>query len=108
MASYTLNEDGGKGVLVLAGDLGIQEAAALHTALKDAVEKCEALDFDLTAVEGGDLTTLQLLTAAEKVMAAKGSSIGLSGSVPQNVLELADAAGFRHEGAGQRFWTREA
>ncbi len=108
MASYQLKGDGDKGVLVLAGDFGIQEAGTLHGALKEAVDKYGAFDLDLSAVEGGDLTMLQLLCAAEKAMAAKGASIGVAGAVPLVILELAETAGFRHEGAGQRFWTREA
>jgi len=108
MASYELKGDGDKGVLVLTGDFGVQDAGVLHGALKEAVDKYEAFDFDLSAVQGGDLTMLQLLCSAEKAMAAKGASIGVVGSVPLAVLELAEIAGFRHEGAGQRFWTREA
>ena len=108
MASYELKGDGGKGVLALSGDLGIQNAGVLLGALKEAVDKYEAFDLDMSAVEGGDLTTLQLLRSAEKSMIAKGSSIGLVGSAPKAILELADLAGFRHEGEGQCFWTREA
>ncbi|WP_305046366.1 STAS domain-containing protein [Geoalkalibacter sp.] len=87
-----------QGCLRLAGDLTVAEAAELRLALMAALEACEVLEIDASAVGEVDVAGLQALCAVHRGGVARQRQVrvkGLDAGPWPQVLRL---AGFqRHE-----------
>lgn len=69
----------------LNGDVAIGAARELKGALIEALAFCRELKIDLTGVTALDMTTLQLLWAAQDAAAKAGIRVILTGPVPEGV-----------------------
>lgn len=61
----------GSATVTLRGRLGIENAADLYGAVCQAFEAAERIELDAAALEGVDMTTLQVLCSACKTAAAR-------------------------------------
>lgn len=81
--------------LRLAGALEIDSAAELQAHLIEALSPGEPIQIVMDAVTAVDITGLQLLTAAEKAVQARGLAWTRSGEVPECLRRTAEAAGWK-------------
>lgn len=82
------------GVLRLEGEVDIADARRLQEILLEAVGEGEAARISLEMATGLDVTSIQLLWAAEREARASGRVLALEGRVPQALRATLDAAGF--------------
>lgn len=106
MSEYRLEEKGDKGVMVLSGELGIEDAANLKQAFMEALEKHSELSVDLTGVESCHISVLQLLIAVQASMKARGAELGQEGEIPEPVLDISKEAGLMIGMQDACFWRR--
>ncbi|MCK9240085.1 STAS domain-containing protein [Desulfocurvus sp.] len=106
MASFKLDGTGTSGTLAFAGQCTIEHAEAMKKALTEALERFEELDLDMSAVEGADLSFLQLVVAAQVEMGKRGRSLSASRGTPPVVADLADQAGMSLGSYEQCFWKK--
>jgi anti-anti-sigma regulatory factor len=78
----------------LDGDLDITGAAELKQALLDAVASGRKNCISLASATGLDITTLQLLWAAEREATVTGAVLVLEGPVPEGLRATLREAGF--------------
>jgi anti-anti-sigma regulatory factor len=72
----------------LDGDVGISAALELKSALTEVLAVGQNLTVELAGVTTLDITTLQLLRAAQRAAANAGTAMLLSGPIPE-AMELA-------------------
>ncbi len=84
---------GGKGVLVLDGEVTIERGADLREALLDMLNNFEAVRIDMTGVTAADLTLVQLLHSAAVTARARGVDLAATGVVSEAVAEAARRTG---------------
>ncbi|MBF0179004.1 MAG: STAS domain-containing protein [Magnetococcales bacterium] len=109
MFHHSLDDASGTAHLSVTGDLTIRNAAAFKDALSQAMDpKAQTLALDLNEVERVDLTTLQLLCAAHRLLQRQGKNLIIAGTLPATLRESVQMAGFsacggEHENSG--LWT---
>ena len=86
-----------KGILTLKGELTIETAAELKTALQDAVNRCNAIEVAFKDVTAADLTCLQLLCSAHKSANKLKKSLTLHPEIPGNFRKTVFSLGFRRQ-----------
>jgi anti-anti-sigma regulatory factor len=106
MSKYRLDVNGDKGVMVLSGELGIEDAANLKQAFSEALEKHSELSVDLTGVESCHISVLQILIAVHAGMKARGAELGQEGEIPEPVVETSKEAGLLIGMQDACFWRR--
>ncbi|MDD4951637.1 MAG: STAS domain-containing protein [Desulfovibrionaceae bacterium] len=99
-------DEGDKGVLVLAGSFGVEQAAALKEALLELASGHRETAVDLSGVQEADLTLLQLLCATQKTLSQTGRSLACASEVPAILLDIARRAGMAQDGEPM-FWKRK-
>jgi anti-anti-sigma regulatory factor len=91
--------EGPAGVLHLNGDLTINRADELRGALMGALETVEHLVINFEAVGDVDLTCLQLLCSAHRMLTLREKGLTLAGTGRESMLRAAENAGFmKHRG----------
>ncbi len=85
--------EGGKGVLVLSGEVTIERGADLREALLDVLDHFAAVRIDMTGVTAADLTLVQLLQSAAVTARARGVDLAATGPVAEAVAEAARRTG---------------
>ncbi|MBF0142432.1 MAG: STAS domain-containing protein [Magnetococcales bacterium] len=93
MIDFKLDGSGSRGTLVFSGDLTIQVANALKSALVDATGRVDHLVLDLSGVGRVDLTALQLLCVTHRKFLKSGKQVTLSGAVAETFKVAVDATG---------------
>ncbi len=89
MNAETARQDGARPFrpLCIEGELTIYRAAELKQALLEALQQCEELDIDLSAVSEIDTAGIQLLIAAKKAAQAAGKALRLN-ALSDAVIEV--------------------
>ncbi len=67
--------------LVLGGDLGVSDAAALHTAAREALDAGDVV-VDLAAVGTLDISATQILLALRRALAERTARLIVTGASP--------------------------
>jgi anti-anti-sigma regulatory factor len=73
-------EDGAAHSIRLEGSLGLRDAKRVHELLKNAVGGFRAVEIDVSAVEGIDISIIQLIASARKSAEQRQRMVTLSGS----------------------------
>ena len=81
--------------VLLSGDVGIGAARELRGALIEALTSGRGLRIDLSGVTSLDVTTLQLLWAAERAAAKDGTKLLLNRPIPKGVEQAMNLAGLK-------------
>jgi len=111
--NHRLDVSGDIPTLILQGDCTLANIAALKATLIDTLAACQAhetLGLDLGGVRRLDAAFLQLLCSAHRTAGAEGKGLSLLGERSEQVLQVAEAAGFTrrarcpHAVAGPCFW----
>ena len=88
--------------LTVTGSLTIEYAADMREALLGAFAKGNLVTVDLSALEGIDLSGLQLLCAAHRTTFGQEKQLKVIGSVQPVVRKAAEISGYyRHVGCSQ-------
>jgi anti-anti-sigma factor len=85
--------EGPGSVVRLNGDVGICAARELKAALVEALAFSGVLKIDLAGVTAMDITTLQLLWAAQHAAAKAGTQVILARPMPEAVKQAMELAG---------------
>ncbi len=95
---FKVDDASKRGVLTLAGDLNIQEAARLKEHFVEALERVDHCVLNLDKVISVDITGIQLLYSACKTAAASNKQLTLEGECPAVFRKAVAAAGYaEHE-----------
>ncbi|MBF0270700.1 MAG: STAS domain-containing protein [Magnetococcales bacterium] len=94
MFHFSLDTARSVGVLSLTGDLTIRNAADFKEAMANAMYQSNHLELNMSEVERVDLTTLQILCAAQRTLLKKGNTLTISGTLPSALRETVQQAGF--------------
>jgi anti-anti-sigma factor len=87
------------GILIVNGEMTIQNAGEIRSALLEAFAGVEVLSLDMTDVTEIDLAGLQLLCAAHRTSTTDKKSFSISGTDNETVKSMIRDAGFdRHTG----------
>ncbi|HVX82198.1 MAG TPA: STAS domain-containing protein [Devosiaceae bacterium] len=97
-------------LIELKGDLGLRDAGELAAKFREAIEKHAAVAVATGNLGSADLSTVQLLVAAQKSAARAGKSFTLVAPVGEALQATLVKAGFlaadgRPRDAGEQFWT---
>ena len=87
-------EEGGTGTLILDGDMTVQRAGELKTALVEALDKAACLVIDLGNITDADLSCLQLLCSAHRTALKSNKSVSLAENAPQLFWDIVKKAGY--------------
>ncbi len=90
---FGLRVDGRRCVLVLTGDVTIERAAQLKSALLKAMARFSKIEIDLTGLERADLSLLQIICAAHRSAPGLGVEIDLHGAPSSAFIQTARRAG---------------
>lgn len=90
----TFDRSAEPGVVRLEGALDIADAAELKQALLEALASQQQSRISLESATGIDITTVQLLWAAERERTASGAALVLEGPVPEALSAMVREAGF--------------
>ena len=93
--SVSCNEGQELSLLRCEGDVKVSSAAELKQLLLRALERGKDIQVDLASVTEVDITTLQLLWAAEREAKGAGVGFSLAGELPAGVAATLAAAGFQ-------------
>ena len=86
-------------ILTVKGEMTIQNASEIRSALLEAFADVEVLSLDMAEVTEIDLTGLQLLCAAHRTATTDKKSFCISGTDNETVKSMIRDAGFdRHTG----------
>lgn len=107
MSGFKLKSSGKKkGIMMLTGELGMQDAANLKQAFLDAMDKHKELSVDLSGVESCHIAILQILAAVHASLKSRGGELGSEGEFSSAVVEEINAAGLAVGASDKRFWRR--
>jgi len=82
------------GRLILNGEMGIQQAAALKDQLLNVQESVEHLVLDVESVTGLDVSALQIFCSAHRTFIKLRKEITFAGPLPPAWTDFMEAAGF--------------
>jgi anti-anti-sigma factor len=86
------------GILAITGEMGIEQASELKSALAEALEQSARIEVDLSGVESVHLCCLQLLCTAHKRAAQSGKILELRNAGEEFRKGALDAGFIRHTG----------
>jgi anti-anti-sigma regulatory factor len=89
----TLDQSAKGSVVRFEGEVGVGAASEVKDALLDGLASGRELAVDLARVNELDVTTLQLLWAAERAAAEAGVKLGLTSPMPEEMGLAMDLAG---------------
>jgi ABC-type transporter Mla MlaB component len=95
MFDVTGGED--RAVLIVSGEVTIQNALDFRDALKEWIERSDTLDLNLEGVADADLTCLQLLCSAHRFVMKMKKNLTVMGELPESIGKAAREAGFVRE-----------
>jgi anti-anti-sigma factor len=99
MIDLEMEDSGEMGVLTMDGELTIQRAAELKTALISSLASVEHLVLNLEKVAEVDLSCLQLLCSAHRTSVRSNKRLTWAGNRPESLARTVGDAGFvRHKG----------
>jgi len=87
-------EEGGTGKLILDGDMTVQRAGELKTALIEALDKATSVVIDMEHITDADLSFLQLLCSAHRTSLKINKTVSLSENAPQFFWDTVKKAGY--------------
>lgn len=90
----TLEQREESSVVCLEGTIDIACAAELRTVLLDALQLGHAIRVAAGQVTGLDMTSIQLLWAAQREATARGVGFALAGQMPESASAALRDAGF--------------
>jgi anti-anti-sigma regulatory factor len=85
---------GSSRVLTFSGELTVEHAGAMRTALIQALTDSDHVEMDFSSVTGVDLSCLQLLCSAHRTSLRSNKRINFVGSQPAKLRETLEAAGY--------------
>jgi ABC-type transporter Mla MlaB component len=94
---HQTDEENGRQVLRLEGDLGIEQAGELRELFVRQLVNLGPLKLNLDKVETAHVTCLQILCSAHRTFWGSGRSLTLDGSLPPRFSQALDDAGFNRE-----------
>ncbi|MBF0428149.1 MAG: STAS domain-containing protein [Magnetococcales bacterium] len=94
MFHFTMDAAKTTGQLSLTGDMTIRNATDFKEALSNAMDQSQQLELNLSEVERVDLTTLQILCAANRTCLRQNKKLTIVGSIPNILRETVQQAGF--------------
>lgn len=106
MGEYELKSVGDTGVVVLKGELGIEDATEMKQIFMDALAGHGKISVDLTGVTAMGIAAMQLVLSAQSSLKAKGSELGCEGEIPEAVVKDVEAAGLTLGHEDPCFWRR--
>jgi ABC-type transporter Mla MlaB component len=86
-----------RATLMISGEVSIQNALGFRDALKEWIERSDTLDLNLDGVAEADLTCLQLLCSAHRLVMNMGKKMIVAGELPESIGKAARQAGFVRE-----------
>lgn len=95
MFELTGGEEGA--TLMVSGDVNIQNALGFRDALQEWIERSDTLDLNLGNVADADLTCLQLLCSAHRLLINRKKNLTIIGEIPGAITKAAREAGFVRE-----------
>ncbi len=85
------------GILKIAGEVTVEDAAQLHQALLDGLNECGQLQIDCQAATGIDFFALQLLCSAHRTSIVRDKRLYFSGRLSATVAEGLRRIGFARQ-----------
>lgn len=96
---YKLEQSGAMGILTIDGELTVQYAHELKSALLKSLDNVDHLVLNLAKVTSIDLSCLQLLCSAHRTSGKLNKQLSLIGDRPEALQQAAKNAGYlRHVG----------
>jgi ABC-type transporter Mla MlaB component len=86
-----------RAVLIVSGEVNIQNALAFRDVLKEWMGRSDTLDLNLEGVTDADLTCLQLICSAHRSVLDMRKSLNVSGKLPGAIVKTVREAGFVRE-----------
>ena len=83
-------------VIVLEGDLTVENARTLQSKLRAAIETSESVVIQFSGNARIDITFLQLVCAAYRSALASGKDLTLSPGMPDGLKQAVQSAGFAY------------
>jgi anti-anti-sigma regulatory factor len=83
-------------VIVLEGDLTVENAGALQTKLRAVIETSESVVLQFSGNAGIDISFLQLVCAAYRSSLASGKDLTISPDIPDGLNRAVQSAGFAY------------
>lgn len=83
--------------ILLASNLGIQEAIELRDSLIDAIKGSRRIEIIMEQLESIDLSCLQVLCSAHSSAATSGIEIILKETIPQPIRSIIEDSAFENE-----------
>lgn len=94
---FQIEESTKTGRLILNGEMGIQQAAALKDQLLNVQESVENLVLDIEGVTGLDVSALQIFCSAHRTFIKLQKEITFAGPLPPAWTDFVEVAGFARE-----------
>ena len=91
---FQIEESTKTGTLIVNGEMGIQQAAALKDQLLNAQESVEHLVLDVQGVTGIDVSALQIFCSAHRTFMKLRKQITFAGPLPPAWMDFMEVAGF--------------
>jgi len=91
---FQIEESTKTGRLILSGEMGIQQAAALKDQLQNVQESVEHLFLDVHGVTGLDVSSLQIFCSAHRTFMKLHKQLIFAGPLPRAWTDFMEAAGF--------------
>ena len=91
---FQIEESTKTGRMILSGEMGIQQAAALKDQLLNVQDSVEHLVLDIQGVTGLDVSTLQLFCSAHRTFMKLRKQLTLTRPLPPALMEFLKSAGF--------------
>ncbi len=99
MINFEINESDNAGLLTLEGEIGIEQAEELKSALVSALGSVDRLMVDVERVTAAGLPCLELLCSAHKTALSMNKELQLSDNLPEEFLRAVRDSGYtRHAG----------
>jgi anti-anti-sigma factor len=111
MIDFSIDESSSTGTLTLSGDLTIQHASTLKETLLEGISNAQSLVINLEQVERMDLSTVQLLCAANRALQKADKNLVVAGAIPSAVKDTileSGYAGCMGDGDSSVLWTEES
>ena len=96
--NLTFQQAGDSGLLTILGEMGIESAPELKSALEEALAAVTSIEADLAGITSASLCCLQLLCSAHRTAAAAGKTFTLKKTGIAFAGSVADAGFLRHVG----------
>jgi anti-anti-sigma factor len=113
MSTIEVKETAAGRIVRLSGELTIDSAAELKSAIMKAFEGCTGLKLDVSMVESVDLASVQVLCAAHRHGVSTGAGFSLSAPASRGFMDSLEAMALFPAACDSPFaqvclWAREA